>query len=142
MSAMMAAMVLAHETWFVSQRPPEDWGFATSGATLALLAGAAAITLAVRLVSHAWNGVDVPFLARLAPWMPFALRMHLAVSLIGLLSMGVYLSPAMDLDGSFGRVLLGAGMGVVAGSMASGYRVREASWLLVALGPIGMLEFG
>jgi hypothetical protein len=74
--------------------------------------------------------------------MPFALRLHLAVSLIGLLSMGVYLSPAMDLDGSFGSVLLGAGMVVVAIAMASGYRVREASLLLVALGPIGMLEFG
>ncbi len=135
-------MVLAHETWFLSQRPSEDWGFATSGMTLALLAGAVAITLAVRLVSHFWNGADVPFLARLAPWMPFALRLHLAVSLIGLLSMGVYLSPAMDLDGSFGSVLLGASMVVVAISMASGYRVREGAWLLIALGPIGMLEFG
>src|SRR3954452_339143 len=135
-------MVVAHETWFVGARPPEDWGFATSGASLALLAGAVAITLLVRLVSYWWNGVDVPFLARLAPWMPFALRMHLAVSLIGLLSMGVYLSPAMDLDGSFGSVLLGAGMVVVAVSMAAGYRVREASWLLVALGAIGMLKFG
>src|SRR4051794_6562494 len=135
-------MVLAHETWFVSQRPPEDWGFATSGSTLALLAGALAITLAVRLVSHYWNGVDVPFLARLAPWMPFALRMHLAVSLIGLLSMGVYLSPAMDLDGSIPSILLGAGMVVVAVSMASGWHVREGAWLLIALGPVGMLKFG
>jgi hypothetical protein len=135
-------MILAHETWFESHAPAADWGFAGQGATLAMLAAAVAITLAVRLVSRLWNGADVPFLARLAPWMPFALRLHLAVSLIGLLSMGVYLSPAMDLDGSVGSVLLGAGMALVAVSMASGYRVREAALLLVALGPVGMLEFG
>jgi hypothetical protein len=48
----------------------------------------------VRLLALVFPGVDIPFLARLAPWMPFAVRLHLAVSLIGLLSLGVYLSPA------------------------------------------------
>jgi hypothetical protein len=135
-------VVLAHETWFVSQRPPSDWSFAGQGLTLGLLAAAVAIALAVRFASRLWNGVDVGFLARLAPWMPFALRIHLAVSLVGMLSLGDYLSPAMHFDRSFGSVLLGIGMAVVAISMVSGYRVRQGAWLLVALGPIGMLEFG
>jgi hypothetical protein len=132
----------AHETWFESGHRALDWSFAGQGATLALLGVALALTLAVRLLSRGWNGVDVPWLGRLAPWMPFAVRMHLAVSLIGLLSLGVYLSPAMDLEWDVAGVILGAQMVVVAVLMATGYRTREAALLLIALGPLGMLEFG
>jgi hypothetical protein len=74
--------------------------------------------------------------------MPFAIRMHLAVSLIGLLSLGYYLSPAMDLQTDVAGIALGIVMALVAIGMATGYRAREAAWLLVAAGPIGMLEFG
>jgi hypothetical protein len=42
----------------------------------------------VRLAARRFPGIDVPWLARLGPWMPFAIRLHLAVSLLGLLSMG------------------------------------------------------
>jgi hypothetical protein len=78
----------------------------------------------------------------MAPFMPFALRIHLAVSLIGLLSLGVYLSPAMDLKFNVVGVLLGAVMVLTAISMVAGWHVRAGAWLLVAAGPIGMLEFG
>ena len=132
---------LAHETWF-EHGSGSDWGFAGESATLLLLAAAVAVALAVRVAGRFWNGVDVPVLARMAPWMPFALRIHLAVSLIGLLSMGDYLSPAMELESSLGGVVLGAQMALVAVAMATGYRAREAAWLLVLLGPLGMLEFG
>jgi uncharacterized membrane protein YphA (DoxX/SURF4 family) len=74
--------------------------------------------------------------------MPFALRMHLAVSLISLLSLGFYLSPAMDLRWNVAGVLLGAVMVVTAIGMATGWHTREAAWLLIAAGPLGMLEFG
>jgi hypothetical protein len=87
-------------------------------------------------------GVDVPFLARLVPWMPFAVRIHLGVSLVGLLSMGVYLSPAMDLEPTVGGIALGATMGAVALLMITGWHARAAAALLVAAGPLGMLEFG
>ena len=80
--------------------------------------------------------------ARMAPWMPFAVRLHLAVSLIGLLSLGVYLSPAMDLEADLAGILLGINMAVVAIGMATGWHTREAAWLLIALGPLGMIEFG
>lgn len=132
---------LAHETWFHS-RGPTDWGFAGETKTLGLLAAAVVITLAVRLVARRWNGVDVPLLARIVPWIPFALRMHLAVALVGLLSLGVYLSPAMDLHADVPGILLGAQMALVAISMVTGYRVREGALLLILLGPLGMLEFG
>ena len=63
---------LAHERWFVDAEPARDWGFVTEGRTLLLLGLALALTLAVRLLARVRDGVDVPFLALLAPWMPFA----------------------------------------------------------------------
>ena len=96
----------------------------------------------MRLISRLWPGADVPFLGALAPWMPFAVRIHLAVSLLGLLSMGVYLSPAMDLEPNVAGIALGATMAVVVILMATGWHARAAAALLVAAGPLGMLEFG
>ncbi len=133
---------LAHETWFNRGDYPTDWGFAGETATIALLAGAVVLTLVVRLLARLRDGVDVPVLARLAPYMPFAIRLHLAVSLVGLLSLGYYLSPAMDLQDDVAGILLGAVMAFVAILMATGWHVRVAAWVLIAAGPIGMLEFG
>ncbi|MDQ3435327.1 MAG: hypothetical protein M3481_11715, partial [Actinomycetota bacterium] len=128
---------VAHETWFVPD--PEsfglDWAFAGQTATLALLAAAVAVTLGVRVLARWFGGVDIPFLARLAPWMPFAMRMHLAVSLLGLLSLGFYLSPAMDLHANLPGVLLGAVMVIVAFGMVTGWHARAAAALLVLAGP-------
>lgn len=134
--------VIAHQTWFTDGPFPSDWSFAGETLSLALLAAALVVTLLVRLVALRLPGVDVPFLARLVPWMPFAVRMHLGVSLVGLLSMGVYLSPAMDLEPSVGGIALGVTMGAVAFLMITGWYVRLAAGLLVAAGPLGMLEFG
>lgn len=136
------SLPLAHQTWFTDDAFPTQWAFAGRTATVALLAAAVLVTLAVRLVATRFNGIDVPVLARMVPWMPFALRIHLAVSLVGLLSMGDYLSPAMDLETSVPSIVLGITMALVAISMVAGYRVKEGAWLLVALGPLGMLEFG
>ena len=135
-------MVLAHETWFLENEGGYDWSFLTEGTTLALLAAALLVTLAVRLINSWRDGVDVGFLAAMAPYMPFAVRMHLAVSLVGLLSLGYYLSPAMDLQTDVAGIALGAAMAIVAIGMATGFQTRAAAWLLIAAGPIGMLEFG
>ena len=133
---------LAHETWFEDGAFPTDWAFAAETATVLLLLAAVVLTVALRVVASLRDGVDVPFLARLAPYMPFAIRLHLAVSLIGLLSLGFYLSPAMDLQADVAGIALGAMMAVVAIGMATGWHTRPAAWLLIAAGPIGMLEFG
>ncbi len=137
-------MPVAHETWFVPDldRFGLDWAFAGQTATLALLATAVALTLGVRVLARRRSGVDIAFLARLAPWMAFAMRMHLAVSLLGLLSLGFYLSPAMDLKADLAGVLLGAVMVIVAFGMVTGWHARAAAALLVLAGPLGMLEFG
>jgi hypothetical protein len=132
---------IAHETWFVDGAGM-DWGFAGESLTLAYLLAAFAIAFGVRVLARKLPGVDVPFLARMAPWMPFALRIHLAVSLISLLALGFYLSPAMDLHWNVAGVLLGAAMVVTAIGMATGWQTRKAAWLLIAAGPLGMLEFG
>src|SRR4051794_15670454 len=139
---MPSILPLAHETWFEQQSFPTDWGFAGESLTLLFLALAVAVMLGVRALARVFPGIDVPALGRLAPWMPFALRMHLGVSLIGLVSMGVFLSPAMDLPNNVFGVLLGALMVACAIGMLTGWHVREAAWLLIALGPLGMLEFG
>ena len=134
---------IAHETWFENPAPfPSDWGFATETATLLLLGGALLLTVLVRVASTRWNGMDVPVLAAMAPYMPFAVRLHLAVCLVGMLGLGVYLSPAMDLKWDLAGILLGAVMALVAIGMATGYHARAAALLLVVAGPLGMIEFG
>ena len=132
----------AHETWFDHGAYPSDWSFAAEKLTLSLLAVAVIATVFVRLVGRVWPGADVPVLGRLVPFMPFATRLHLAVSLVGLLSLGFYLSPAMDLQADVAGVLLGATMAVVAATMATGWNARYGAALLIAAGPLGMLEFG
>jgi hypothetical protein len=133
---------IAHETWFDHGAYPTDWGFAAETLTLAILAAAVVVTLLVRLIARFWPGVDVPFLGRLVPFMPFAIRLHLAVSMVGLLSLGFYLSPAMDLQADVAGILLGATMAVVAITMATGWQARAGALLLIAAGPLGMIEFG
>jgi hypothetical protein len=133
---------LAHQTWFEDRSQPVDWSFAGQPLTLALLAAAVLATLIARLIGRRFPGIDIPFLGRLAPWMPFAIRMHLAVSLVALLSLGFYLSPAMDLQADVPGILLGGVMAVTAIGMATGWHARAAAGLLVAAGPLGMLEFG
>jgi hypothetical protein len=138
----LTSLPLAHETWLIPDDVGADWDFVFEGLTLALLAAAVLSTLAVRLAARRWPGLDVPVLARMAPFMPFAVRLHLAVSLIGLVSLGYYLSPAMDLEADLAGILLGAVMVIVAVAMVIGFQVRAAAWLLIAAGPLGMLEFG
>jgi hypothetical protein len=132
---------LAHELWFVDGVPERDWSFAAEGRTLLLLAAAVAVTLGVRLLARIRDGFDVPALARLVPWMPFAVRLHLAVSLVGLLAGGWYLAPSMELDGFVG-VVLGVVAAVVAVLLVTGWHTREGALLLVAAGPLGMIEYG
>jgi len=132
----------AHETWFDHTAYSTDWSFAAEKLTLAFLVAAVLATGAVRLLARIAPGVDVPAVGRLAPFMPFAIRMHLAVSLVGLLSLGFYLSPAMNLRADAAGIALGATMAVVAITMATGWRARWGAALLIAAGPLGMIEFG
>jgi hypothetical protein len=139
---VISAPPLAHETWLIHDDVGVDWDFVFEALTLGLLGAAVLVTLAVRLAARRWPGIDIPVLARMAPFMPFAVRLHLAVSLVGLVSLGYYLSPAMDLEADLAGIMLGAVMVIVAVAMVVGFQVRAAAWLLIAAGPLGMLEFG
>lgn len=132
----------AHQLWFVDGVPAKEWSFLWEGWTLGLLAAALGVALAVRLLARVRPGIDVARLARLAPWMPFAVRMHLGIALAGLLSGGWYLAPSMPLDQSVTGWALGIVMGVVAILLVVGWHVRLAAAVLVAAGPLGMVEFG
>jgi hypothetical protein len=134
-------MPFAHERWFDPTDPAPDWGFVTEATTVWLLVAALVITVGVRLVARAWPGLDVLFIERLVPWMPFAVRIHLAVSLIGLLSLGYFLSPAMDLETDVWGFLLGAVMVGVAVCMAAGWCAREAALVLIASGLVAWIPF-
>ena len=107
------APILAHETWFIHGDHPLDWSFAGETTTLALLAGAVGLTGLVRLLAKRWPGVDIPVLARLAPYMPFAIRIQLTVSLINLLSLNYFLSPTIHLQTDVIHITLRAVITVV-----------------------------
>jgi len=134
--------LLAHELWFVDGVPAKDWSFLWEGRTLLLLAGALALALLVAVVGRLRPGLDQPWLARLAPWMPFAVRLHLGIALGGLLSGGYYLAPAMELGKDPVGWLLGLVVAVSAILLLVGWHTRLGAWLLIAAGPLGMLEFG
>ena len=115
--------VFAHETWFTSGPFPTDWSFAGETLTLVgLLAAALAVTLVVRLGGRS----APPGRRRAVPWRawrrgcPSPSGCTSALSLVGLLSMGVYLSPAMDLEATVGGIALGVTMGAVAVLMLTG----------------------
>ena len=48
----MPPLPLAHETWLREDQVPTDWDFVFEGATLALLAAAVLVTVAVRSPLH------------------------------------------------------------------------------------------
>ena len=135
---------LAHQTWFEDPAFDADWGFAGETEThRSCSPGRSSSRSSSGSISTRWNGIDVKPLAAMAPYMPFAVRLHLAVCLVGLLALGVYLSPAMDLALEPRRASCSAPSWRSSSiGMASGHRARAAALLLVIAGPLGMLEFG
>jgi len=101
------------------------------------------LALLVRIAGRRrFAGTDIPFLARLVPWMPFVVRLHISVALIMLASFGRYLTPAMHLHQSLSGYVLGTLELAVAVLFAAGWHSRLAAALLVASGPLGMVVFG
>lgn len=140
---MLLNAPLAHETWFVHDDVGGDWSAVFQTATLGLLAAALIITLVVRFVAARWwSGIEVPTVSRLVEWMPFIMRMHVGISLVGLLSLGAFLAPSMQLAWDVPRVMLGAAVLVIAVLLLAGWRTRPVAWALILLGPVAMLQYG
>ena len=104
--------LLAHEKWFVDEPDvyPADWGFFFEVPTLILVGAALGVALL-------WRWVAVRFLplpelgwlrplARLVPWVPRILGIHLGVSLLSLAVDDAYLAPQLVVPEGIGGVLL------------------------------------
>jgi hypothetical protein len=138
-------MVLPHEAWFTDARPGFDWSFAATPATLALIGSAVVVAVAWRLIGRRLPTPELGFLrslGRLGPWIPRLLAVHAGVSLLAQAARNTYLAPSLVLpDGPFGATLRIA-EGVIGVWLITGYRIRPVALLVVASGPVAMLEYG
>jgi hypothetical protein len=134
---LLTSFVPAHETWFETSSTGPDWGFYLSALPLALTAVMLVVTLAWRLVALRIEGPELGLLkplGRLVPWIPRLLGIHLGVAMLALAATGAFLVPSVEVHGGGGSALL-----LVEGALGvwliSGYRVRPAAALVLALGP-------
>jgi hypothetical protein len=141
--------VYAHAAWFVQGTYPPDWSFTLQRLTLAELAAVLVLCVTARLAGgvrvrghRVQDGVALPGLARLAPYMPFCVRLHAGVSLIVLTSLGLFLTPAMHLHRTPKAYALAALMLAIGTLLLAGWQTRLAAWMLLAAIPLGMLEYG
>jgi hypothetical protein len=141
--------VFAHAAWFVQGSYPPDWGFMLQTLTLTYLALAVSVCLvgrlagSLRLKTHLLQeGLHVPWLARLAPYMPFCVRVHAGASLILLTSLGMFMTPAIRAHATPTGYALQGLMLAIGALLIAGWRARVAAWMLLAAVPLGMLEYG
>ena len=133
-----------HERWFVDQHPAGDWGFFLSPLPLVLTAAVVVVSLLWRYVGQRVDRPELGALrplARLTPWVPRLLGIHLGVALLALAATGGFLTPATHVEGAAGTalLLLEAALGVW---LVTGYRLRPAAALVLALGPALALVSG
>ena len=142
---VVLSVLPAHERWFVESQPAGDWSFFFSPLPLALTAAVVAVAVAWRLVALRVAGPELPKLsplARLVPWVPRLLGIHLGVALLALAATGAFMTPANDhLEGFEGHALLlvEAALGIW---LITGYRLRAAAALVLGLGPALALVSG
>ncbi|HET9289913.1 MAG TPA: hypothetical protein VFQ49_02440, partial [Actinomycetes bacterium] len=143
----MPSLPLAHEKWFVDDPGAfdADWDFATSGASLALIAAVAVIALVWHIVGGRLPRPELPFLAplgRLAPWIPRLLGIHLGVSLLSLAVQDAYLAPNLSLEDVPGGVVIAFLEGVLGVWFIAGAWLRPAGLVTLLLGPLAALLAG
>ena len=140
-------MPLAHEKWFVDDPGAfhGDWGFATSTASLLLIAAVVVLALAWHLVGRRLPRPELPFLeplGRLAPWIPRLLGIHLGVSLLSLAVQDAYLAPNLKLAGVKGGAAIALAEGVLGVWFITGAWLRPAGLVTLLLGPLAAILAG
>jgi hypothetical protein len=136
---------IAHEAWFTPLRPPFDWSFTFSIATLALVVAAAAVAVMWRVVGARFPRPELGFLTplgRLAPWVPRLLAVHAGVSLLAQASRNTYLAPSLNLPHTPLGATLRIAEGILGVWLITGFRVRPAAIAAVLAGPLGALHYG
>jgi uncharacterized membrane protein YphA (DoxX/SURF4 family) len=144
---VVSSLPLAHEKWFVDDPGAfdADWGFATSGASLALIAAVAVVALVWHIVGGRLPRPELPFLeplGRLAPWIPRLLGIHLGVSLLSLAVQDAYLAPNLPLEDVPGGVVIAFLEGVLGVWFITGAWLRPAGLVTLLLGPLAALLAG
>lgn len=137
---LSAGVVPMHETWFEESSASRDWGFLLTPTSLVLVAAAVAVTVLWRAVGDRVGPVELPVLrplGRLVPWVPRLLAVHLGVSMLALAATGSFMTPGIaDLtDRPWGVVVL-LGEAALGVWLVTGFRVRPAAGLVLALGPV------
>lgn len=134
-----------HERWFVESQPAGDWSFFFSPTPLVLTAAVVAVAVIWRLVALRIDRPELPFLAplgRLVPWVPRLLGVHLGVALLALAVTGAFITPSNDhLQGVGGNALLLV-EGALGVWLVTGFCLRPAAALVLALGPALVLVDG
>ena len=140
--------LLAHEKWFVDEPDvyPADWGFFFEVPTLILVGAALGVALlwrwvAIRFLPLPELGFLRP-LARLGPWVPRILGIHLGVSLLSLAVDDADLAPQLVVPEGTGGVLLVLAEGAIGVWLISGVFLRPAAIGVVLIGPLGLVLAG
>jgi uncharacterized membrane protein YphA (DoxX/SURF4 family) len=138
---LAAAAPLTHETWFVHHPEdyPLDWSALASPSVIAGLVAVCVLAVAWRVVAGRFPAPELrplAFLARLVPWVPRLLALHLGVSLLLLASTRSILAPDVTVPGGAAHTLLLAPEVLAALLLVTGYGVPLAGYVVVVAGPI------
>jgi hypothetical protein len=145
MTTLAVPVLPLHETWFEHSSAGHDWGFFLSPLPLALTATMLGVAVVWRGAAARLPRPELRVLSpvgRLTPWVPRLLAIHLGVALLALAATGAFLTPAVDdLHSVSGSALLlfEAAVGIW---LITGFRVRAAAALVLALGPVLALVSG
>jgi hypothetical protein len=139
---------LAHEKWFVDDPTafPADWSFFFETSTLLLVGAAVLFALLWRMAAVRFLPTpELPWLAplaRLTPWIPRILGIHLGVSLLALAVDDAYLAPNLIVPDGIPGVLLALAEGVIGVWLISGVYLRPPAIGVVLLGPLALFLEG
>lgn len=136
----------AHEKWFVDASDyPTDWGFFFSAPSLIGVGLALAVAIVWRVVFSKFPSPELPFLgplARITPWIPRLLGIHLGIALLALGVRGAFLAPALSVHDMPGGDALAFAEGALGAWFISGFMLRYAAVFLAVIGPLALLISG
>lgn len=137
---MPAVLPFAHETWFVHHPEdyPLDWSALTRPVVVLGLAAVVVITGLWRAVALKVGSPELPLrpLARLVPWVPRLLGVHLGASLLLLAASRCVLDPSVVVPSSVGGTLLLVPEITAGLLLLTGYGVAAAAYAVIAAGPV------
>jgi uncharacterized membrane protein YphA (DoxX/SURF4 family) len=143
----LAAVPLAHETWFVHHPGdyPLQWHELTRPGVVVGVLAALVVTVSWRVAASRLPTPELaPLrpLARLIPWVPRLLGIHLGVSLLVLAFDRSILDPGVTVPNDAWHTLLLVPEAVAGLLLISGYAVPAAAALVIAAGPVLLVLTG